>query len=107
LNLIAEIKDANGGLLFPPFLKIMKLDTREAIATSLFSTVFMATVAVCVYWYRGNIMQIPTISTIVDAMIGARIGGRISLKTKPKYLQTLLTILILAIISTLKIIQIL
>ncbi|RLE93696.1 MAG: hypothetical protein DRN04_06095 [Thermoprotei archaeon] len=92
---------------FRLFLKMMKLDARKAIATSLFSTVFMATVAVCVYWYRGNVMQIPAISTIIDAMIGARIGGRISLKTKPKYLQTLLTILILAIISTLKIIKIL
>ena len=82
---------------FPPFLRMMKLDIRKAIATSLFSTVFTATVAIFVYWYRGNILWIPAILTIIGSMLGARIGGKVSLKAKPKWLQTLLTILILTL----------
>jgi len=86
----------------------MKLDIRRAIATSLFSTIFTATVAVFVYWYRGNIPWILAILTIMGSMLGARIGGKVSLKTKPKWLQVLLAVLILtlAVISVLKIMKI-
>ncbi len=86
----------------------MKLDIRRAIATSLFSTIFTATVAIFVYWYRGNIPWILAILTIMGSMLGARIGGKVSLKTKPKWLQVLLAVLILtlAVISVLKIMKI-
>jgi len=105
LNLITGMRGGSGGSLFPPFLRMMKLDIRRAIATSLFSTIFTATVAILVYWYRGNILWIPAILTIIGSMLGARVGGKVSLKTKPKWLQMFLAILILtlAVVSVLKI----
>jgi len=107
LNLITGMRGGSGGSLFPPFLRMMKLDIRKAIATSLFSTIFTATVAILVYWYRGNILWVPAILTIIGSMLGARIGGKVSLRTKPKWLQMLLAILILAlaIVSALKIMR--
>jgi len=97
LNLITGMRGGSGGSLFPPFLRIMKLNIRRAIATSLFSTMFTATVAVCIYWCRGNIIWLPAILTIIGSMIGARTGSRLSLKTKPKQLEVCLTVLILAL----------
>jgi len=97
LNLITGMRGGSGGSLFPPFLRMMKLDVRRAIATSLFSTIFTASIAVCIYWYRGDIAWLPAIATMTGSMIGARVGGRASLKTKPRYLEALLTALILAI----------
>ena len=105
LNLITGMRGGSGGSLFPPFLRMMKLDIRRAIATSLFSTIFTAIIAIFVYWYRGNILWLPAFLTIIGSMLGARIGGKVSLKTKPKWLQLLLSVLILtlAVITTLKI----
>lgn len=106
LNLITGMRGGSGGSLFPPFLRIMKLNVRKAIATSLFATIFTATVAILIYWSRGNIEWVPALSTIIGSMIGARIGSKISLKTKPTWLELSLTTLILALalIATIKII---
>ncbi|HDD64136.1 MAG: hypothetical protein DRJ32_06395 [Thermoprotei archaeon] len=97
LNLITGMRGGSGGSLFPPFLRMMKLDIRRAIATSLFSTIFTATMAILIYWYRGNVIWLPAISTTIGSMLGARIGSRISLKAKPKWLEICLTILVLSL----------
>jgi len=95
LNLITGMRGGSGGSLFPPFLRAMKLDIHKAIATSLFVTIFTATFAISIYWYRGNIIWLPALSVLVGSIIGARTGSRISLKTKPKWLEIGLSVLII------------
>ncbi|WP_455276557.1 sulfite exporter TauE/SafE family protein [[Eubacterium] cellulosolvens] len=95
LNLITGMRGGSGGSLFPPFLRVMKLDIHKAIATSLFVTIFTAIFAIIVYWQRGNIVWLPALLVLVGSMVGARTGSRISLKTKPKWLEIGLSILII------------
>jgi len=94
LNLLTGMRGGSGGSLFPPFLRIMRLKIHSAIATSLFVTIFTASVAVIIYWYRGDIILLPAIIVIIGSIIGVRIGSLISLKTKPKWLEIGLSIFI-------------
>jgi len=97
LNLITELRGGSGGSLFPPFLRAMRLDVHRAIATSLFVTIFTAIAAVIVYWHRGNIIWLSAVFVLIGSAISARIGSRISLKTKPKWLEMGLTTLVIAL----------
>jgi len=97
LSLIIGMRGGSGGSLFPPFLRAMKLNIHKAIATSLFVTIFTAMAAVVIYWHRGDIVWLPAIFVLIGSMIGARIGSRASLKTKPTRLQIGLTILVVAL----------
>jgi len=97
LNLITGLRGGSGGSLFAPFLRAMKLDIHRAIATSLFVTIFTAIAAVIIYWHRGDIIWLSAIFVLIGSMIGVRIGSRISLKTKPKWLEIGLTMLVIAL----------
>ena len=83
--------------MFPPFLRAMKLDVHRAIATSLFVTIFTALAAIAIYWHRGNIIWLPALCVLIGSMIGARFGSKISLKTKPSWLEIGLTIFVIAL----------
>ncbi len=104
LNLLTGMRGGSGGSLFPPFLRMMKLNMREAIATSLFATIFSAIAGVIIYWFRGDILMIPAVVVMVGSMSGARIGSLISLKIKPMSLEIGLSIfiIILALITVYK-----
>ena len=95
LNFITAMRGGSGGSLFPPFLKLMKLDIHEAIATSLFATIFSAMAGVVIYWHRGDILLLPAISVIVGSVAGARLGSMTSLKTKSLGLEIGLSVLVL------------
>jgi len=71
------------------------LDIHEAIATSLFATIFSATAGVVIYWHRGDIMLLPAIAVIVGSVAGARLGSMTSLKTKSLGLEIGLSVLVL------------
>jgi len=94
LNLFTGIRGGSGGSLFPPFLRMMKLSIHSAIATSLFITVFTASGAVMIYWYRGDIKWLPAIVVIIGSIIGVRMGSLLCLKTQPRILQAGLSILV-------------
>jgi len=100
LNLITGMRGGSGGSLFPPFLRMMKLNMREAIATSLFATIYSATFGAIIYWYRGDIILIPAMVVILGSISGARIGSLVSLKTKPKWLEIGLSIIIIILALT-------
>ncbi len=104
LNFLTILRGGSGGSLFPPFLKMIGLDIRKAIATSLFATIFTAIAGAIVFWSRGNIMLLPALMVILGSILGARIGGLISLKTKPLSLEIGLSvfIVILAVIVLIK-----
>jgi len=97
LNLITGMRGGSGGSLFPPFLRTMKLDIHKAVATSLFVTIFTALAAIIIYWHRGNIIWLPALFVLIGSMIGARVGSKASLKTKPFWLEIGLTILIISL----------
>jgi uncharacterized membrane protein YfcA len=94
LNLITGMRGGSGGSLFPPFLRSMHLDIHKAIATSLFVTIFTALAAIFIYWHRGNIFWLPALFVLIGSMIGARVGSKLSLKTKPFWLEIGLSVLI-------------
>ena len=96
LNFITGMRGGSGGSLFPPFLRAMKMDVHKAIATSLFVTIFTSIAAVVIYWRRGNIVWLPALFVLIGSMIGARIGSKVSLKTKPFWLEIGLTIFIIS-----------
>jgi len=95
LNFITAMRGGSGGTLFPPFLKLMKLDIHKAIATSLFATIFSAIAGVVIYWYRGDIILLPAVVVIVGSVVGARIGSLISLKTKSLWLEIGLSVFVI------------
>lgn len=95
LNLITGMRGGSGGSLFPSFLKMNGLDIHKAIATSLFATIFTASTAVFIYWYRGNIDLLPAFLVIIGSMIGVRIGSNMSLKAKPFWLEVGLSVLVI------------
>ncbi|HDZ13004.1 MAG TPA: sulfite exporter TauE/SafE family protein [Bacteroidetes bacterium] len=97
LNLITGLRGGSGGSLFPPFLKAMHLDMHKAIATSLFTTIFTAGAAFFIYWHRGNILWLPSLSVLIGSVLGARIGSTISLKTKPMWLKIGLSLFIVVL----------
>jgi len=97
LNLITGMRGGSGGSLFPPFLRAMKLDIHRAIATSLFVTIFTAIAAVIIYWHRGDIIWLSAIFVLIGSMIGAKIGSKASLKTKPTWLEIGLAVLVIAL----------
>lgn len=94
LNLLTGMRGGSGGSLFPPFLRAMKLDMREAIATSLFATIFTAAAAIIIYWYRGDILWLQALAVIIGSIAGARIGSLVSLRTNPMWLEIGLSILV-------------
>ncbi|HDN83162.1 MAG TPA: sulfite exporter TauE/SafE family protein [Candidatus Altiarchaeales archaeon] len=95
LNMITGMRGGSGGSLFPPFLKVMKLDIHKAIATSLFVTIFTSISALVIYWHRGDITWMPALSVLLGSMIGSHLGSKMSLKTKPKWLEIGLSVLVL------------
>jgi uncharacterized membrane protein YfcA len=94
LNFLTILRGGSGGSLFPPFLRMMRLDVRRAIATSLFATIFTAIAGVIVFGYRGNITLLPALMVIVGSIAGARVGSLISLKTRPIWLEIGLSIFV-------------
>jgi len=100
VSFITGLRGGSGGQIFPALFKSLGLDTHQAIATSLTVSIFTALGAIPIYWHRGDIIWLPAIPVLMGSMIGARIGSRISLKTKPKWLEIGLTILIIALACT-------
>ncbi len=94
LNLITMLRGGSGGTLFPPFLKTMGVNVRKAIATSLFATIFTASVGAVVFWTRGDIPLLPALVVGIGSIIGAQTGSLMSLKTKSLWLEIGLSIFI-------------
>lgn len=107
LNFLTGLRGGSGGSLFPPFLRALHLEVREAIATSLFSTIFTSIAALFVYWHRGDVMLRPAFFVLFGSIIGVRAGSKLSLRTKPQWLQLSLSalVMILAFLILLKSLQ--
>jgi len=94
INVFTGIRGGSGGSLFTPFLKMMGLSTHKAIATALLTTTFTAIVAGIVYWGHGRLETLPWLFVLIGSIVGVVIGSKLSLKTKPKWLDYGLTVLV-------------
>ncbi|RKX83157.1 MAG: hypothetical protein DRP70_15190 [Spirochaetes bacterium] len=95
LNFVTGMRGGSGGSLFPPFLKALGLDIHRAIATSLLVTIFTAISGLVVYLGRGDLAVIPALFVTAGSMAGAWVGSKLSLKTKAKRLELLLSVLVI------------
>ena len=96
LNLLAGVRGGSGGFLLPLLLKAATRTIRPAIATSLVTTVVTAVAAVFVYWNRGDIILPVAVAVTVGSVLGARVGGVLSLRTRPRWLETGVAVLVIA-----------
>jgi len=104
VSFITGLRGGSGGQIFPALFKSLGLNTHKAIATSLTVSIFTAFGAIPIYWHRGDITWLPAFCVLIGSMAGARIGSRVSLKTKPIWLEIGLTIfiIILAVVVLIK-----
>jgi hypothetical protein len=100
VSFITGLRGGSGGQVYPALFKSIGLDTHKAIATSLTVSIFTALGAIPIYWHRGDIVWLPAICVIAGSMLGARLGSKISLKTKPFWLEIGLTIIIIILALT-------
>ena len=87
LNLITGMRGGSGGSLFPPFLKTLGIDVKKAIATSLFSTIFTALIAIGIFFWNGKILWIEGLIVMAGSVVGAKLGSLVSIKTESKWLE--------------------
>ncbi len=92
LNFLTGLRGGSGGSLLPPLLKVVTGNIRPAIATSLAATIFTAAAAAAVYWQRGDIQWLAAVATLVGSMAGSRWGSKMSIKTKPRWLEAGLSV---------------
>jgi len=97
VSFITGLRGGSGGQIFPALFKSLGLDTHKAIATSLTVSIFTAFGAIPIYWHRGDIIWLPALYVLIGSMIGVRIGSKVSLQTRPFWLEIGLTILIVAL----------
>jgi len=97
VSFITGLRGGSGGQIFPALFKNLGLDTHQAIATSLTVSIFTAFGAIPIYWNRGDIIWFPAFCVLIGSMLGARIGSKISLKTKPAWLDIGLAILVITL----------
>jgi len=97
VSFITGLRGGSGGQIFPALFKSLGLDAHQAIATSLAVSIFTALGAIPIYWHRGDIIWLPALFVLMGSVIGARIGSRISLKTKPEWLEIGLTVLVISL----------
>ncbi len=102
-NVLTGIRGGSEGSLFVPLLTALNVDTHRAIATSLFAAVFTATVGIFMYWSNGYLLIPEGLAVVIGSVVGARLGSRVSLKTRSRVLELGLTavILVLAFITLL------
>jgi uncharacterized protein len=97
VSFITGLGGGSGGQIFPALFKSLGLDTHQAIATSLTVSIFTALGAIPIYWYRGDIIWLPAIVVLIGSIIGVRMGSKVSLQTKPFWLEVGLSVLVVGL----------
>ncbi|MHA1873205.1 MAG: sulfite exporter TauE/SafE family protein [Candidatus Heimdallarchaeaceae archaeon] len=104
VNFITGLRGGSGGSLFPPFLRSLKFDIRDAIGTSLFATIFTSSIGAIIFWKNGEILWIEGLVVFLGSFIGVRIGKLASINTKSRILEIILStiVVIFALITLIK-----
>jgi len=96
-NTLGGMRGGSGGSLFAPLLRSFNVSIHRAIATSLFVAAITSLVGVILYWSQGQLMLIEGLTVLVGAIIGTRMGSLVSIDTKPRWLESGLSIVIIAL----------
>lgn len=99
LNLITGLKGGSGGSLFPPYLRALNIEMHKAIAVSLLTTFFTSITGVLIYYFHGFAFSNEGLVIAISAIIGAKIGSIVSLKSKSRFLEITLSIMVLLLAS--------
>lgn len=94
VSFITGLRGGSGASLFPALFRSLRFDAHQAIATSLYVSIFTALGAIPIYGFRGDIPVFPALFVLTGSMLGSGLGSRISLRTKPIWLDVGLSILI-------------
>lgn len=92
VNFIIGLRGGSGGTLFPSVLKSLHIRMHQAIAISLFTGAVCAIFGAVIYIFRGELLFLPGIITIIFSLIGVYFGSLLSLKTRSKNLKLILAI---------------
>ena len=105
-NTLTGMRGGSEGSLFVPLLRSVNVDMHRAISTALFAAIFTSLIGVSLYWTHLQLLLIYGLVVLIGSAIGSRIGSIFSLKTKPKWLEKGLTvvILVLALLPLLKVV---
>jgi uncharacterized membrane protein YfcA len=105
LNLITGLKGGSGGSLFPPFMRTLNVDMHKAIAVSLLTTFFTSLIGILmIYSFQGFTYGSESFLVAISSIIGVKLGSIISLKSKPRFLEILLSIMVV-ILATIPLIK--
>jgi uncharacterized protein len=96
-NTLTGMRGGSEGSLFVPILRFFNIEMHKAIATALFAAIFTSIVGVLLYWNQQELLLIEGLVVLTAAAIGSRIGSYFSLKTKPRWLEIGLTIIIIVL----------
>ncbi|MHA1667629.1 MAG: TSUP family transporter [Candidatus Heimdallarchaeaceae archaeon] len=55
---------------------------------------FTSTVGAIIFWNKGEILWIEGLIVFIGSFIGVRLGSLLSIKTKPRYLEIILSIVV-------------
>jgi uncharacterized membrane protein YfcA len=94
-NTITGMRGGSEGSLFVPILRTFNVEMHCAIATSLFSAIFTSIVGVLLYWSQQQLLLVEGLVVLIASGIGSRLGSMVSLKTKPKWLEIGLSVVII------------
>ncbi len=95
VGFLSSIFGIGGGAIHVPLMiYALKFPTHIATATSHFVLTISSFIAVISHFLFGNILMSTALSIGFGAVIGAQIGAKISQKTKPKYIITLLAVML-------------
>lgn len=95
LNLITGLKGGSGGSLFPPYLRTLNVDMHRAIAVSLLATFFTSLTGTLFYAIQGFTYGSVSFLVAICSIIGVKIGSIVSLKSKPRFLEITLSVMVL------------
>jgi uncharacterized membrane protein YfcA len=95
VSLITGLRGGSGASLFPALFRGFGLDAHQAIATSLYASIFTALGAIPIYGFRGDIPVFAAVFVLAGSMLGSGLGSKISLGAKPIWLDVGLSTLIM------------
>ena len=96
-NTLTGMRGGSEGSLFVPILRFFNVEMHKAIATALFAAIFTSLVGVLLYWNQQELLILEGFIVLTGAAIGSRVGSIFSLKTKPRWLEIGLTIIIIVL----------
>ena len=95
--LSASLGIGGGVLKVPILVTTLKIPIHQAIGTSVFMILITVATGLSQHLYYGHVDVLHGTLLGIGAMFGAQLGVRASLKTKPRKLRVLFSVLLLAI----------